>query len=148
MNKIKDKQKYPKCLEYCNISGIWKTKKNWNSFESIFWTILDKLIYIDKYKNLDKNLTDANVGARKKHNIRYTTFVLNATINSIRNEKEEALDMQVYDIEKCDTLWLHKVINSLYEVGVKNDKLPLLILENWNAQVAIKTNGRVTKTYV
>ena len=56
--------------------------------------------------------------------------MLNATINSIRNEKEEALDMQVYDIEKCDTLWLHEVINSLYEAGVKNDKLPLLILEN------------------
>ena len=47
------------------------------------------------------------------------TFVLNATINSIRNEKEEALDMQVYDIEKCDTLWLHEVINSLYEAGGK-----------------------------
>ena len=56
--------------------------------------------------------------------------MLNATINSIRNEKEEALDMQVYDIEKCDTLWLHEVINSWYEAVVKNDKLLLLILEN------------------
>ena len=26
MNKIKDDQKYPKCLELCNISSIWKSK--------------------------------------------------------------------------------------------------------------------------
>ena len=70
---------------------------------------------------------------------------MNAIINSKRMEKEEALDLQVYDIEKCfDTLWLHEVINSLYEAGLQNDKLPLLFLENRNAQVAIKTNGRTS----
>ena len=85
-----------------------------------------------------------DVAARKKRNIMNNTFMLNATINSIRNEKEKALEIKVYDIEKCDTLWLHEVINSLYVVGLKNNKLPLLILENRNAQVAMKTNGRVS----
>ena len=67
-----------------------KRKEKRNSFESyrgifrvtIFRTILDKLINIDEYKNIDKNLTDANVGARKKRNIRDNIFVLNAIINS------------------------------------------------------------------
>ena len=72
--------------------------------------------------------------------------MLNAILNSQKKENEEALDVQVYDIEKCfDALWLHEVINSLYEAGLQNDKLPLLFLENRNAQVAIKTNGRTSK---
>ena len=37
------------------------------------------------------------------------------------------------------------MINSLYEAGFQNDKLPLLFLENANAQVAIKTNERISK---
>ena len=74
MNKIKEEQKYPQCLELCNISSIWKRKGSRNNFESyrgifrvtIFRSILDRLIYNDEYSNIDSNLTDSNVGARKK----------------------------------------------------------------------------------
>ena len=154
MNKIKDQQKYPACLELCNISSIWKSKGSRNNFEfyrgvfrtTIFRSILDKLIYNDEYKNLDNNLTDSNVGARKNRNIRDNIFVLNAILNSIKKGDGKALDCQVFDIDKCfDSLWLHEVINCLYEAGLQNDKLPLLFLENNSAQVAVKTNGRVSK---
>ena len=95
MNKIKDEQIYPKCLELCNISSIWKKKGSRNSFESyrgifrvsVFRTILDRLIYNDEYSNIDQNLTDANVGCRKGRNIRDNLFVLNAIKNSKKNEK-------------------------------------------------------------
>ena len=154
MNKIKDEQKYPQCLELCNISSIWKRKGPRNSFESyrgifrvtIFRSILDRLIYNDEYHNIDSNLTDSNVGARKKRNIRDNIFVLNAILNSAKKEKEKAIDFQIYDIEKCfDSLWLQEVINSLYEAGLQNDKLPLLFLENNTARVAIKTNNRISR---
>ena len=154
MNKIKEEQKYPKCLELCNISSIWKRKGSRNSFEcyrgvfrvTIFRSILDRLIYNDEYSNIDSNLTDSNVGARKNRNIRDNIFVLNAILNSTKKGNDEALDFQVYDIEKCfDALWLHEVINCLYEAGLQNDKLPLLFMENNNAQVAVKTNGRISK---
>ena len=112
---------------------------------TIFRSILDRLIYNDEYSNLDSNLTDANVGARKGRNIRDNIFVLNAILNSMKKEKDD-LDFQVYDIEKCfDALWLHKVINNLCEAALKNDKLPLFFLENKNAQVAIKSNGNISK---
>ena len=59
-----------------------------------------------------------------------------------RKTVKEALDIHVYDVEQCfDSLWLEEVINSLYEAGFQNDKLPLLFLENRNAQVAVKTPG-------
>ena len=148
MNRIKDEQIFPECLEICNISSIWKKKGSRNNFESyrgifrvtIFRSILDRLIYNDEYENLDKNLTDCNVGARKERNIRDNIFVINAIINNIRKTKNQEVDFQVYDIEKCfDKLWLHEVINCLYNAGFQNDKLPLLFLENKNANVAVKT---------
>ena len=154
MNKIKEKQVYPERIKLCNISSIWKKKGNKNDFESyrgifrvtIFRSILDRLIYNDVYETIDSNLTDCNVGARKHRNIRDNIFVMNAIINSIKKGKEESVDFQVYDVEKCfDSLWLHEVINSLYEAGLKNDKLPLLFLENTVAKVAVKTSGGMSK---
>ena len=113
---------------------------------SVFRAILDRLIYNDEYENIDSNLTDSNVGARKMRNIRDNIFVLNAITNSQKNSHEEALDIQIYDVEQCfDSLWLQEVITSLYQAGLKNDKLPLLFLENRNAQVAVKTPGGLSK---
>ena len=66
-------------------------------------------------------------------------------MNSIKKGSEEPVDFQVYDVEKCfDTLWLQEVINCLYEAGLQNDKLPLLFMENNNAQVAVKTSGGIS----
>ena len=154
MNRIKKDQIFPKCMELCNISSIWKGKSPRNDFDSyrgifrvtIFRSILDRLIYNDEYETLDTNLTDCNVGARKERNIRDNIFVINAIMNSIRKNSEEAIDCQVYDIEKCfDNLWLEEVINCLYEAGLNNDKLPLLFLENKTAQVAVKTSTGISK---
>ena len=154
MNRIKDEQIYPKCLEDCNISSIWKLKGPRNKFSSyrgifrvsVFRAILDRLIYNDEYYNIDSNLTDSNVGARKIRNIRDNIFVLNAILNSNKKMSEEALDIQIYDVEqRFDSLWLHEVITSLFEAGFKSDKLPLLFLENRNAKVAVKTSGGLSK---
>ena len=67
-------------------------------------------------------------------------------MNSIKKQNGAAVDFQVYDIEKCfDALWLHEVINCLFQAGLKNDKHPLLFLENNNAQVAVKTSGGMSR---
>ena len=148
MNRIKIEQIFPDALEYCDISSIWKLKGSRNDFEfyrgifrvTIFRSILDRLIYNDEYTTIDANLSDSNVGARKGRNIRDNIFVMNAIINSVLKGNAEAIDVQVYDVEKCfDTLWLQECINDLYEAGLNNDKLPLLFLENQNAKVAVKT---------
>ena len=148
MNRIKDEQEFPKALEKCNISSIFKNKGSRNHFEyyrgifrvPILRTILDKLIYNDEYSNIDEHLSDSNVGARKKRNIRDNVFVLNAITNSVVNGQEDAIDVQVFDVEKCfDSLWLQECINDLFENGFQNDKLPLLFKENSNANIAVKS---------
>ena len=156
LNRIKAEQMLPKVLELCDISSIWKKKASINDFENyrgIFRvttirSILDRLIYNDEYVTIDSNLTDSNVGARKGRNIRDNIFVLNAVINSVRKGKEEPIDAQLFDIEKCfDALWLSECINDLYDAGVENDNLALLYNSNKNAKVAIKTAQSVSKIF-
>ena len=153
MNKIKKDQIFPESLQLCNISSIWKKKSSRNDFDAyrgiftvtIFRSIMDRLIYNDEYTTIDSNLSDCNVGARKNRNIRDNIFVLNAIINSINKGNEDPVDVQVYDVEKCfDSLWLHEVVNSLFEAGFQNDKLPLLFMENSIAQVAVKSSGGIS----
>ena len=153
LNKIKTEQVFPRALEKCNISSIWKKKGSRHQFDdyrgifrvTILRSILDRLIYNDEFQNIDKNLTDANVGARKGRNIRDNIFVLSAITNSVQSKKQSAVDVQVLDVEKCfDSLWLHECINDLYDAGFVSDKLPLIFMENQNAQVAIKTGDKLS----
>ena len=78
--------------------------------------------------NIDQNLTDSNVGGRRGRNIRDNIFVLNAILNSIKSGIEKSCDVTVYDVEKCfDALWAQECINTLYEYGLTNDKLVILL---------------------
>ena len=133
-----------------DITSIFKNKGQRNCFDNyrgifrvpIFRTILDRLIYNNEYNNIDDNLSDSNVGARRDRNIRDNIFVLNAITNSVVNGNEDSIDIQVFDIEKCfDALWVEECINDIYEAGLVNDKLPLLYLENQNANIAVKTSS-------
>ena len=90
MNRIKSEQIYPKAMELCNITSIWKKKGPRNEFKSyrgifrvtVLRSILDRLIYNDEYSKLDKSLTDCNVGGRKFRNIRDNIFALNAILHA------------------------------------------------------------------
>ena len=90
--------------------------------------------------------SDSNVGARKKRNIRDNIFVINAITNHTIRRKVKDIDIQIFDAFKCfDKLWAKECINDVYENGFQNDKLPLLVRENENAQVAIKTSKGLTR---
>ena len=67
-------------------------------------------------------------------------------INSVVNGKEDPIQIQVGDIDKCfDKLWLQKTTNGLFEAGIQNDKLNLLYNENRSTKVAIKVNNQITR---
>ena len=149
MNRIKEEQLYPECMQYCNITSIYKNsgpRNEYNSYRGIFRitvfrNILDCLIYQDEYKTVENGLTDSNIGSRKNRNIRDNIFVLGAVVNEVKNGEADAIDICTYDISKCfDALWLEETINDLQETGLANDKLTLLYLENENAKIAVKTS--------
>ena len=101
MNQIKETQIYPKKMEWCNISSIWKRKgpvNNYDSYRGIFRitvlrNILDRLIYNDEYTKVDQYLSESNVGGRKGRNVRDNIFVINAILNSIRRQNKDAHDI-------------------------------------------------------
>ena len=154
VNKIKDQQTFPQCLQKYNITSLYKNKgsrKDLNCYRGIFRatvlrSILDRLIFNDEYEGIDEKLTDSNVGGRRGRNIRDNIYVLNAIINSVTSGNAKACDISVHDVEKCfDALWAQECINTLYEYGLDNDKLVLLYEETKYAQIAIKTSIGITE---
>ena len=90
-NGIKDTFHIPEFLVKENICSIFKKKGsrlNMNNERGIFILtamkkILDKLIYIEKNYDVDKNMSDSNIGARKGRNMKNHLFIIYRIINSV-----------------------------------------------------------------
>ena len=153
MNLIKEKQEYPRIMEKCNITSLHKkgSKREFSNYRGVFRvsvlrSILDRLLYNSSYETIDENLTDGNVGARKRRGCRDNIFVISAISNSVIKGRFPAIQVQVTDVKTCfDKLWLENCANALFENGLKNDMLNLLYLENRNAQIAVKFNNQVSR---
>ena len=87
-NGSKSELLIPMFLQYANIFVL-----------SVLRMILDSLIYEDKGKNLDVNMSNSNVGARKQRNIRDHLFIVHGVINSVLNGEREPIDIQIYDVD-------------------------------------------------
>ena len=156
LNEVKRKQFIPHSMTLGNITTIYKSKGSrldMNSDRGIFiLTILkkitDKLIYNDKYANLDQNMSDSNIGSRKKRNIRDHLLIIHGVINSVIRGKEEPVDIQIYDLEKAfDALWLEDCLNDIFDNTTSenhNDKLSLLYELNKVNNIAVKTGVGLT----
>ena len=64
-------------------------------------SILDKLVYNEKYEVIDKNMSSSNIGGRKNRNIRDHLFVINAILHDASKDKKKSIDIEIYDIKKC-----------------------------------------------
>ena len=63
-------------------------------------SIIDKLIYADKYEDMDSAMSDSNIGARRERNVRDNLFVTYSVINDALNKKEE-LEIVSYDLSQA-----------------------------------------------
>ena len=112
-NLVKRKQKYPDILQPSNISSFYKKKgdkSDLNNDRGVFnvvkiRSILDKLIYNDKYDIIDQSMSGSNIGGRKGRNIRDHLFVINGILNDVIKTKQN-VDIEIMDIAKCfDKMW-------------------------------------------
>ena len=147
-NKIKDEIFFPKFMHYANIVSIYKGKGEKLDLDNdrgifivnLFRSIILKMVYHDKYETVDKNMSDSNVGARRKKNIRNHLFVLNGIINDVLVKKDESVDIQILDYRQCfDSMWLEESINDLWDAGITDDKLALIAKANETVNVGVKT---------
>ena len=156
-NKIKENLFVPEFMNLQNITSIYKSKgsrMDMNNERGIFILttlkkILDKLIYFDNFNDIDKHMSDSNIGARRGRNIKNHLFMIYGIINSVLKGKEDCVDIQIYDIEKAfDGLWLQDCMNDVFDSiseKNKNDKLALLYMSNQNNEVAVNTAVGLTE---
>ena len=108
-NKIKATRKIPAFMRIINISAIYKGKGEMTDLDSdrgiflvsLFRTILMKMIYKDKYYIIEASMSDSNIGARKKKNIRNHIFIVNSIIHDVLSKKsKEPMDIMVFDYKQ------------------------------------------------
>ena len=154
MNNIKDNCYIPDLLRFKNISTIYKnkgSKSDLNNDRGIFTctvinSILQQLLYKDNYDTIDGNLSDSNVGARKRKNIRNHSWIINGVIRDAVTSKSKAVDLAVLDYRQCfDTMSVDITTNDLYEVGVTTDHLNLFHEGDKKSKIAVKTPAGLTK---
>ena len=155
-NKIKTEHMIPSFMSNQNITTIYKNKGSRLDLDNdrgifiqtVLKKIMDKLIYADKYEDIDNNMSDSNVGSRKKRNSKDHLFIIHGIINSVVNGNEDCIDIQIYDLEKAfDSLWLEDCLNDVYDNTTEeahDDKLSLLYESNKENLVAIKTSVGLT----
>ena len=154
MNRIKNEVKLPEIFRHKNVSAIYKNKGSKADLENdrgiftctVLNSILQKLIYQDNYEEIDSNLSDSNVGARKRKNIRNHNFIINGIIHHTVTTKSRPVDLAVLDYRQCfDTVSVDVASNDLYNTGVINDQLNLIYECDSLSKIAVKTPVGLTR---
>ena len=111
--------------------------------------ILDNLIYQDKYGDIDANMSDSNVGARRGKQVKNHLFILHGVINSVVNDKAACIDIQLYDLGQAfDALWLSDCMLDVFDtlpLDSRDDKLALLYQLSVENHVAVNTPHGLTE---
>ena len=106
-------------------------------------SILMRLIYFDKYEQIDGRMSDSQVGGRKVKYVRNHIWIINGVINDVLSNKAKTpVDLQIFDYKQCfDGLWLEDWMNDMiWYAGLKDDKFQLLYNANSIVNVAVKTD--------
>ena len=151
MNGVRQTGYFPPYMELADICTIYKLKGSRLDMSSdrgifilsVLRKIFDKLIYRDKYDDIANGMSDSNIGAQKKKNIRNHLFIVYGVINSVLKEGKSCLDIQIYDlVQAFDALWLTDCMNDLYDtlpVEQQDEKLALMYTGNKNTAMAVNT---------
>ena len=156
-NGIKNSSHIPSFLSNQDICTIFKKKGSrldMKNDRGIFILtslrrILDKLLYNDLYDDIDRNMSDCNIGARKGRQVKNHLFIIHSIINSVINGKNDPIDIQFYDLEQAfDALWLTDCMNDVFDTlpsDKRDDRLSLLFTSSIENNVAVRTPYGLTE---
>ena len=96
---------------------------------------------MDKYKEIDRNMSDCNVGGRRNRSIRDNLFVINAVIIDALVYQMVDIDIHFYDASQCfDSMWYEETMNDVWDsLDIKDDKFALMSEMNREVDLFVKT---------
>jgi hypothetical protein len=114
---------------------------------SVVRSILMRMIYDMKYPVIDRNMSDCQMGGRKKKGCKNNIFIINGLIHDvIKSKKMKPILIQIYDYAQMfDSIDLEQALSDLYDVGVDDDTLALLHKANRDVYMAVKTPSGLTE---
>ena len=106
-----------------------------------------RLLFNANIENIEKQLTNLNIGGRKGKSARDHLFVLFSILADMKqNNNYKCLDLVWYDLASCfDGLWGTKTYYDLYTNWVKNNSINLLHKINQKATISVKTPNGISK---
>ena len=156
-NRLKRTKMIPKFMNYSNITTVPKKGstillKNERSIfrVSVIRSILMRLIYNMKYSDIDENMSDCQMGARKGKGCKNNLFIINGIIHEVmKSKKMTPILLQIYDYSQMfDSIELEQAISDIYDAGVRDDVLSLLYQANAEIHMAVKTPSGLTERQV
>ena len=106
LNETKSELKIPDFMKFANITSLYKSKGAKPEMENqrgifglpILKKVLHNILYNEFQEHIDNNMSNSNIGARKKHMSKDHLFIVYAVINSVKNGKEDPVQISVYDL--------------------------------------------------
>ena len=147
-NKMKKEQMISEFLNYSNITTVPKrgsrlllTNERGIFRCSVTRSILMRLIYNTKYSEIDRNMSDCQMGGRKGKSCRNNIFIINGIIHDVmKSKKKKPVLLQQYDYSQMfDSMNLQKAISDVYDSGLKDDNLVLIHKANQEINFAVNT---------
>ena len=147
VNTLKASKNLPSDWNKIRIRTLKKRKgtfRKLDNYRGIFLVPILRIIFEKLLKNrisdtLQQNISNFQNGGMKGKGVVDNVLILRGII-SHANYLDKELWLTFYDIEKCfDSLWLEDCINSLWDLGVKDDVLCLIYLMNIKVTVTVKT---------
>ena len=105
------------------------------------------LIYDSKYPDIDRRMSDCQMGGRRGKGCKNNIFIVNGIIHNVLKSKNmKPVLLQIYDYSQMfDSINLQKAISDVYDAGLNDDNLGLVYKANNDVQVAVNTPGGLSE---
>ena len=105
-----------------------------------------RLIYNDKYREIDSNMSDGQMGGRNQKGCRNNILIINGIIHDVMSsKKKKPVLLQIYDYQQMfDAIELKEALSDIYDVGINDDNLPLIYKANNDVRMAVNTPNGLT----
>ena len=156
-NILKKKKIIAEFLNYANVTTVPKRGSRMLLINergifrvAVVRCILMRLIYNSKYPEVDANMSDCQMGARKAKSCKNNIFIINGIIHDVmRSKKMKPVLLQIYDYSQMfDSVNLEKAISDIYDTGLKDDNLVLIYKANKEINMAVNTPSGLSERQI